>query len=75
MKRLLYLCDGKKSCGVNNSFCGAMKAKKTADDSCIDTSEPAYALNGECKDPENHPERFMETEQSFWEILKEDDGE
>jgi len=74
MKRVLYLCDGNKSCGINNSFCAGKKANKEGE-SCAYTSDPSHAINGECDDPENHPERFMETEQSFWEILKEDDDD
>lgn len=47
----MYLCKGNKpicfvaGCAINGG-------------DCKHTTDPQYAINGECTDPQNHPERF-----------------
>ena len=49
---VLYICKVKAPdaiCPVNHKPCW---------EDCYLTTDPRYAKNGACKDPENHPERF-----------------
>lgn len=53
---VLYLCKVKAPdaiCPVNHKPCW---------EDCYLTTNPKYAKNGPCKDPENHPERFTANE-------------
>ncbi len=46
---IAYICDrGVPEC----------KGKCTEDYLCVNTFDPTHALFGECKHPEEHPERF-----------------
>ena len=50
-----YLCNKKKPC-ANGAGCDKSGLPTGM---CNHTSNPEYAINGECKDPWNHPERFI----------------
>ena len=50
VKKVCYICNEKKpECKMGCKSKGGY---------CLHTFDSRYALNGPCKDPENHPERF-----------------
>ena len=52
--RIAYLCD-KKACADARRSCNGLWKNAL----CRHTTNPAHAVNGACKDPQAHPERFM----------------
>ena len=53
----VYLCDMQKE------DCKKAGCKEY----CRHTTSVSHALNGECADPQNHPERFMLINGQYWE--------
>ena len=54
--KILYLCDRAKECAEYGSCNSDMPVR------CKRTPDPAHAKNGACRDPQNHPERFVAVE-------------
>jgi len=51
---IAYLCDCRKKCADSpGCFKNGMDVGF-----CRHTTDPKHALNGECAEPQNHPERF-----------------
>ena len=64
-----YLCDGLGKC---SGKIGCYKLALQGMDYCRHTFDARHAVNGPCKDPENHPERFnridiTDSESCWWE--------
>ncbi len=51
---IMYICDG-NMCGSKAMYC-KYRHKNWL---CAHTTDKNHAANGECKDPWNHPERFV----------------
>lgn len=56
--KIAYICDGHDKCSMEPG-CFLREDPVTWSDSiCYHTLNPNHAVNGICKDPKNHPERF-----------------
>lgn len=61
MSNILYLCNGKNTCGkASNFFCGVCSYDETTDFQCFHTTDSEYALNGPVTDDsELYSDRFV----------------
>jgi len=64
---IVYLCNGKEGDCIPLNNCRL----RSFDGECSRTFDERYAKNGPCKDPQNHPERFIFDEEHGWYIEKE----
>lgn len=73
---ILYLCKGiGKQCYLHPYCIHREDPVAETDMVCSHTEEPEFAKYGECRDPENHPERFIFYERPepdinsyYWEV-------
>ena len=67
--KIAYICDGLCAC---SGKVGCFRTGLPGMDYCRHTFDERHAINGMCKYPENHPERFnridiTDSESCWWE--------